>query len=159
MLIYSFVSKLYLLSWTPQIHGLLRLYIVQNVFLEDELLSARTGLSRHGSSALLSQCVTGLFKSLKKIRIVFLQRFHLCFVARFKFSEVKVIGFYVILQELWSDPYCPFVCPKLICVVCFLHISKCFLTIFTGDFILFSFVVAVGIQQIRKMYFVGGYLK
>lgn len=49
-------------------HGLLRLYqdIAQNVFLEDDLLSARTGLSRHGSSALLSQCVTGLFKSLNK---------------------------------------------------------------------------------------------
>lgn len=30
---------------------------------------------------------------------------------------------------------------------------------FTGDFILFSFVVVVGVQQTSRMSFVGGYLK
>lgn len=71
------------------------------------VLSAGTCLSRHGCTAWLSQRVTGL-KHFLKIRIVFLQEFNLCFVAKFRLSEVKIIGCYVILQELWSHPYCPF---------------------------------------------------
>lgn len=70
--------------------------IVQNVFLEDDLLSAGTGLSKHGCTALVSKCVTGL-KPFLKIRMGFLQQFNLCFAAKLKFSEVEMKGLYVIL--------------------------------------------------------------